>query len=225
MATPIIPLAESSSTSDYLQESLKLKQAESGTITGKTLSATVSLGSTWNEPKTGVLAMVLPSSSTWHYLYNNSRSEMTEALIAVDADTSTDDATKLQRKQRVGEIVQESFVVSAMSKVYIAIIILVVLFVVRMMYYPESTALVTAMKITAAIGVLAFIYKMGWSEGAGQAYWTEYQQDLSGKLGVGGTLKSALETYEREEAALAKEAADRAAMRSRPRQTSLVTLF
>lgn len=154
------------------------------------------------EPKTGIIAKVFPSESTWHNLYDHNYAEITQQLI------SADKAGLSNAKKRIGEVVTESYYVTAMGNLYKFLVAIAVISIIILLSGGSLLNWPKFYIISAIIAASLYGYAEIFAKGRGEAYWQEYQADVQSKAAVGMMPAQMLEVYRQD----ANKEKDRAAL-------------
>ena len=230
MAAVMINSGDSAGTGEYLNKSLLVEQAKSGVNAEKTMSATMNIGSVWQEPKDNFIAKVFPSDSTWHFLYTTDDVELTNTLFSIESDETLDEQTKKYQAKRVEEVVKESYVVGAMSVCYITtgiFIILLLVTIICLFVGVDNTVVyiiagISGFFLLSAIG--SYVYASAVAKGKGESRWSDYSNDLNSKLNSGKTMASILDEFSKnKQSNLDRQARSRDYKSRRPASSGLLS--
>ncbi len=154
---------------------------------------------TWVEPKSGIISTVFPSESTWHPLYDHDYREIANDLFSISASKSLSDSQKQLLSQRVKDITIESYPRAAMGWFYKILIVCIIVLII-ILYFGGSLSDYKGTLIGLGVGIgiilaVIYIYAEYWARGSGEAYWQEFNSDLTGKLRSGIMPNVILESY------------------------------
>ncbi len=160
---------------------------------------------TFPEVKTGLIATVFPSDSTWHPLYDHDYKELANHLFSIDT-LQIPPEQKQALVNNVKSVTVESYRHGAMATMYKILIVgtLLVLFLL----YVNSPYVIHAGACTAFLAFCAWVSAEYYAKGTGEAYWQTFSSDLNSRIRTGKLPGKILEEYgadlerERDRAAL-----------------------
>ena len=164
------------------------------------------------EPKTGLLATIAPSESTWHPLYSHDYREIANHIFSINGlpESSYSADQKQALNNQVKGVVIQSYKQAAMSRCY-QIVIIGVLIMLYLLYINTTVKYVLA--ATVVLAALAWVNAEYYAYGTGEAYWNEFSIDLNSKLQSGMLQGKILEEYAND----VNKQLDRAALASQSR--------
>lgn len=187
------------------QQSLQISQdnAQFAASTGLSASGVAnslnSLGGltpyTWTEPKTGIIATLLPGDGTWHPLYDHDYVEIANHMVDVLGSPNFDQPTKTQLLGRIKDVTIESYEVKTMGYFYqlliAGIVIGIVLLILGFSVFEYPKIILVWLAFLGCI----FGYSKLKSRPDGEAYWTTFISDFTSKANSGMTPAKILESY------------------------------
>lgn len=150
----------------------------------------------WTEPKTGLLASVVPSDATWHPLFDHDYVEIANHMVDVLGSPNFDQQTKSTLLGRIKDVTIQSYEVRAMGYFYQLLIAGIVLGILALLLFGFNV-----MEYPKVIGVWMvilggiYLYSTYWAKGAGESYWTTFISDFTSKRNAGLTPAKILESY------------------------------
>ena len=166
--------------------------ALNGMNINKVNNTTLDMGFQWVAPKTGIAASLFPSASTYHPLYDYTRSDLVGYLINIDK-ANIPDNMKQQYRNEIKNIVESVPKLAAMSTFYILCIIALIIYLVVGTEYPKVLGTVVV------LGILQLGYAMFMAEGTGVNNWMDFSNQVASRQATGQTLEAVMRGFVEEE--------------------------
>jgi hypothetical protein len=178
----------------YMPYDPNVAQAAYGVNAAKSMSFNLNIAYDLPEPKTGLIANLLPSDSNWHPLYDHGYKEIAGHLFSIQGLNKTENE-KTAMNDKVKNIVIESYSKRANARMYWTIIILVLLWIIKFLFSINNTVFNVILIGISIFAVGYNYYNISTAKGEGDNYWTTFASDFSGKVNSGITPSKILEGY------------------------------
>lgn len=131
---------------------------------------------TFPPEKTGLVATLFPSDSTWHPLCNNDKLEIANHMFSIEG-SNMDQASKNVAYAKVKDIVERAPEVKAMGVTYVLLIVCTILLLIAKL--ADSTLFMWVGFIAGGIALINYVYARFWARGAGVNQWTNFVSDFT----------------------------------------------